>query len=325
MRIIPPNSIVSASFSQNVSDLRARATVVSQESVSGQYADLTAHLGGRIGDAMVGRKALDDIGNQRSLLGIREGRLDLTQKSLGGIQERITGLETQMLSAVGYGDLPAQTLVARDSKAALSDIFSTLNMRHGDRFLFSGDATATQPFGSTEQLLEDVRQIAQNATSPADFETQLDDYFNSPTGGWQTSVYRGSATATDPESVTAIDPALTEVISGLAVMALGGQDDNLSLFRQNPSILSDSASRLGSGSTALTNLRADVGVMQERVSKAQQGLDTEETILNGVYNNMVGRDQYDAATELKQIEASLEAAYTLTSRLSNLNLLNFLR
>ena len=40
---------------------------------------------------------------------------------------------------------------------------------------------------------------------------------------------------------------------------------------------------------------------------------------------MVGRDQYDAASELKQIEASLEAAYTLTARLSNLNLLNFLR
>ncbi|MBY9065773.1 hypothetical protein K1X12_02615 [Hyphomonas sp. WL0036] len=325
MRIIPPNSIVSASFSQSVSDLRARATVVSQESVSGQYADLTAHLGGRIGDAMMGRKALDDIANQRSLLGIREGRLDLTQKSLGGIQERISGLEVQMLSAVGYGDQSAQTLVARDSKAALSDIFSTLNVRHGDRFLFSGDATATRPFDSTEQLLDDVRQIAQTAVSPADFETQLDDYFNSPTGGWQTSVYQGAATATDPESVTAVDPALTEVISGLAVMALSGQDDNISLFRQNPDIVSGSANRLGSGSTALTNLRTDVGVMQERASKAQQGLDTEETILNGVYNNMVGRDQYDAATELKQIEASLEAAYTLTSRLSNLNLLNFLR
>ena len=56
MRIIPPNSVVSASFSQNIADMRARATIVSQESVTGQYADLTKHLGGRIGDAMVSNK-----------------------------------------------------------------------------------------------------------------------------------------------------------------------------------------------------------------------------------------------------------------------------
>ncbi|OYW89412.1 MAG: hypothetical protein B7Z22_00250 [Hyphomonas sp. 32-62-5] len=110
MRIIPPNSIVSASFTQNIADLRARATVVAEESVTGQYADLTKHLGGRIGDAMVGKKALTDIEEQRSLLGIRQGRLDLVQKSLSGIQDRVDGLATQMLSALGTGDFHGQSV-----------------------------------------------------------------------------------------------------------------------------------------------------------------------------------------------------------------------
>lgn len=325
MRIIPPNSIVSASFSQNIADLRARATVVSQESVTGQHSDLTKHLNGRIGDAMTGRKALDDIGNQRSLLSIREGRLDLTQKSLGAVQERISGLDTQMLSTLGYGDVASRTVIARDAKAALSDVFAALNMRHGDRFLFSGDATATQPFGSPDQLITDIRQIAASATDPADFETQLNDYFNTPTGGWQTSIYQGASVSSDGDAVTGADPALIEVVSGLAIMALSGSDDDLPLFKQYPDIVSDGALRLGNGITALVNLRAEVGINQDRVAQLKTGLDTEETILNSVYNSMVGRDQYDAASELKQIEASLEAAYMLTSRLSNLNLMNFLR
>ncbi|ABI76758.1 putative flagellar hook-associated protein FlgL [Hyphomonas neptunium ATCC 15444] len=325
MRIIPPNSIVSASFSQNIADMRARATIVSQESVTGQYADLTKHLGGRIGDAMISDKALLDIEHQRGLLGVREGRLDLTQQSLAGVQERISGLEVQMLTALGVGDVPGKDLVSRDAKAALSDVFSALNSRHGDRFLFSGDETATQPFSNTDQLLADIRQIASTAIDAADFEVQLDDYFQSPTGGWQTSIYGGTSLTSDQDSVTATDPAIVEIISGLAVMAISGSADNLTLLTDFPEIVRESAERIGTGTSALVNLRADVGIIQERVAKAKEALDTEETILNSVHNNIVGRDQYDAASELKQLEASLEAAYVLTSRLSNLSLLNFLR
>jgi flagellar hook-associated protein 3 FlgL len=40
---------------------------------------------------------------------------------------------------------------------------------------------------------------------------------------------------------------------------------------------------------------------------------------------MTTRDQYEAASELKQLETGLEAAYTLTARLSNLSLLNYMR
>lgn len=325
MRVIPPNSIVSASFTQNIADMKARATTVAQESVTGQHADLTKHLGGRIGDAMTSHKALADIADQRGLLSLRAGRLELAQQSLGGIQERISGLEVRMLSALSMGDRPGQDLVARDAEAALKDTFNALNSRHGDRFLFAGDQTATQPLNNPDQLLADILQIANTATSAADFELQLDQYFQSPTGGWLTSIYAGTTTSSDPDAVTATDPAIIEVISGLAVMAISTTSNNIALFDQNPEIVAASAERIGTGSTALVNLRADIGISQERIAKSRESLDTEEAILNTVYNNMVGRDQYAAASELKQLEAGLEAAYLLTARLSNLNLLNFLR
>jgi len=39
----------------------------------------------------------------------------------------------------------------------------------------------------------------------------------------------------------------------------------------------------------------------------------------------VGRDQFEAAAELKQLEVALESSYIITSRLSDLSLSNYLR
>lgn len=40
---------------------------------------------------------------------------------------------------------------------------------------------------------------------------------------------------------------------------------------------------------------------------------------------MFGRDQFEAAGELKALEAQLQASYTITARLSDLTLTNFIR
>jgi flagellar hook-associated protein 3 FlgL len=48
-------------------------------------------------------------------------------------------------------------------------------------------------------------------------------------------------------------------------------------------------------------------------------------VLSAAFNSLTGRDQYEAVTELEQLETNLEAAYLVTTRLSNLTLLNFIR
>jgi len=47
--------------------------------------------------------------------------------------------------------------------------------------------------------------------------------------------------------------------------------------------------------------------------------------MSATFNRLTARDQYEAATELRELERNLEASYLLTSRLSNLSLLNYLR
>jgi flagellar hook-associated protein 3 FlgL len=325
MRITPPNSLISAAFTQNIADLRQSIARSSEEAVTGRYSDLTAHLSGRIGTAMLSQRAVDNITFEREQISLREGRLDVTQRSLTLISERALGIDTDMRAALGTGNFANQGLAARDAKAALEDVFSALNVRYGERYLFSGDATATQPLAGPQNLINDVRSIAAGAADAADFALQLDTYFNDPLGGWLTTIFSGTSVSSDPDAVTANDPALVEMIRGLSVLAISDPAGSPAIISQDPGIVLSATETLSTGLLSLTNLRADRGVIQERVNTLKESLDIEETVLTGAFNALAARDQYEASSALKQLEATLEASYLLTSRLSSLSLLNYLR
>ncbi len=223
------------------------------------------------------------------------------------MQNSVAGVATDMLSALGADHETGIATAARDAKAALDSAFSALNVRHGERYLFSGDATASVPFPDTDQLLADVRQMAIDATDAADFEARIDTYFNDPSGGWQQTIYQGTPTASDSESVPGTDPAITKLISGLAVLAASGPDNGVALLKSENSVIHSATVRLSDGETALTMLRADKGVNQQRIADDLSALDTEETILNEAFNKIAGRDQYEAATELRELESLLPA------------------
>ena len=169
MRIAPANNLISAQFTQTIADLRQSISRTAEEATTGRYSDLTAHLSGRIGSAMLSQKAIEDIAFQREQLSYRETRLDVTQRSLSFVHDRTLSLDTSMREALGTQDLFKQSTTARDAKAALTDVFSSLNVRFGERYLFAGDATATQPLPSPEDLLADMRALAGAAANPADF------------------------------------------------------------------------------------------------------------------------------------------------------------
>ncbi|MDF1805933.1 MULTISPECIES: flagellin [unclassified Hyphomonas] len=318
------SGLMTASLGQHISELRTQIGKTSTEATTGRYEDLTLHLSGRIGKAMLGQKALADISTDREVLNLRASRLSLIQTSLGTVQESSSGIAANMLSAIGGEHETDVGIAARDAKAALSASLSSLNARYGDRFLFAGDATSTLPFSDQSALLADIELIADSATDSADFATQLDDYFTSPTGGWLQNIYQGSTTASDPESVTADNDAIKSLIRDLAVLAISGPDGPLASLDGYKTLVQETSLSLSSSETQITNLRADLGVYEERNAIEQKTLDTEETLLTASFNDLTARDQYEAATELQSLQTTLEASYLITARLSQLSLLNYL-
>ena len=132
MPVTPPGTnIISAQFTQNISDLRKELMRTAEEATTGRYSDLTAQLSGRIGTAMLSKQALDNLTLQRESLNIRAGRLDVAQLSLQTIQNRVQGIDVAMRSA-RCGSETNQRIAAHDAEAALSVTFNVLSARFGN-------------------------------------------------------------------------------------------------------------------------------------------------------------------------------------------------
>lgn len=319
------NGFLNSAVSNNISGLRAQISDRAEEATTGFQSDLVSHLNGRIDQALISQKALNETTADQSRLELRSIRLSITDSTMGSIRDLTEGLTLEMQSAIGVSDTPRQNTVAGEAKEALSEVLSRLNVRHGERYLFSGDATATPPYADAETLLSDIRNISLTATDEADYAAQVQAYFDDPAGGFQTNFYQGAQTASDADAVLSNQQGFADLFQGLALMALSSTTEGQPYARAGTPALEEALSRLEGGRTALVDAQAGVGIRQESIQTEQRLLEREETLLTAAFVDLAGKDQYEAATELKELEANLEASYLLTSRLSNLSILNYLR
>ncbi|MEM9573422.1 MAG: flagellin [Pseudomonadota bacterium] len=322
---ISVNGMLNTAIVNNIGGLREQIEARGEEATTGFQSDLVKHLNGRIDQALLGERAIQDNEDEQSRLGLRSIRLSLTDSTLTSVRELTSGLQIGMLGAIGTGEIESQDLFATQARAALDDALSRMNARNGERFLFSGDATATSPFGPADDLLSDITALATAATDEADFAAQLDTYFDDPAGGFQTSFYRGAQSASDADSVVGNHSAFADMFRGLAVMALSHTSIAVPFVRSDSPAMTTALERLERGRTELVNIQASVGMRQANIANEQELLSRERTLLNQAFTDLAGKDQYEAATQLRELEANLEASYLLTTRLSNLSITNYLR
>ncbi|KEQ09415.1 flagellar hook-associated family protein [Pseudorhizobium pelagicum] len=88
--------------------------------------------------------------------------------------------------------------------------------------------------------------------------------------------------------------------------------------------VSRSTGYIGQAMSGLTGERATLGLSAERVKKADETLDAQMNIIEVHLNDLEAVDAYEASTRVKGLEALVETAYTLTARLQQLSLVNFL-
>ncbi|MEQ3747590.1 MAG: flagellin [Henriciella sp.] len=325
LNLPPLNTLVPSRLDTTITDFRARIDQVAQEAVTGRRGDLVTHLKGNVGRAMLSQQALDNLETEKNHLNLRNARLSLTQQSLSFVKDATEGLGPQMLSAIGAGDEQAQTILSDEARTRLDQTLTTLNTRQGSRYLFAGDATTTPPLPDTARLMDAITTLATNAATIDDLTAAFNTFFDDPNGDWQTGLFAGTSQSSDPDGIVAINPAITDVIKNLAALALTTADLPAATQDIAKDLRSDAALGLTQSTTAMTDLMSQVGLNQSQIDDRLTTLGREEIILSTAFNNLTGRDQYEAVTELEQLETNLEAAYLVTTRLSNLTLLNFIK
>lgn len=321
-------------LNRSVADIKQQADRARTETVTGLVDDLTKESRGDIGGLHLLRKAVDDAQGYQQNLKVSANRAQRTQTVLASLTKESATLATDVLSYIGPQNVDALQASAANAKGALYVVFSNLNTDAGGRALFSGDRPDVSPLADPGELLEDVRQIIAGATDAAAADAALDQYFNDPAGGFATDIYKGGANDGAPveiapgvrvaASVRADAQPIKDLIRGLAVIAnyettpQTGAVDRDALVRAG-------ADRLLTAESNIIDLRSVVGVAEGRIQQRIDEFFSEEQALTSLYNSRTTRDPYEAASALQLLQAQLEASYTITARLSQLSLTNFLR
>ena len=152
-----PDIVSFSRLSRTIADIKDRADTTRIESVTGRRDDVTAATNGNVGGAHLLKKAVDDVRAYQDLLALSRTRTQLVQSALSAVDGEAVRLGGDTLAAIGRTDEAALATLSKDAEAAVTNVFSVLNITQGDRALFSGDATDRLPFGDPAQLIEDVR------------------------------------------------------------------------------------------------------------------------------------------------------------------------
>lgn len=256
------------------------------------------------------------------------------QAALGRIEAEVEGTAPNLLGLATGGSLQDITLAVADAGDRLDQVVTALNTRLAGAALFAGNAPDRPALAPAEEMLAQVRPLAAAAATAGDMIAAVEAWFLAPGGGFETAAWSGGAEAPAPAilgdgiavqtGITARDPALREVLAGLALAALAAEGAGPSGEADRRALVSAAALRLERGEEALIRLRSDLGLSEARIEEARAATEAARSTLEMETARVTGADPYRAATELESVESRLEALYLLTARLSRLSLSEYL-
>ncbi len=91
------------------------------------------------------------------------------------------------------------------------------------------------------------------------------------------------------------------------------------------SVYNRASSLAGAAASEVSQVQARTGIVEQRVTKASERLSMQVDIFTGKLSKMEGIDPYEASTHISSLLSQIETAYTLTSRIQQLSLVNYLK
>lgn len=312
---------------------------LTEELGSGRVTDTGRALGGDF-------TALADLSHRLHLQGvfartIAEAGLEAQarQSALERIEAEIDGVAPHLLALATGGSLQEMALSVADAPDRFAQAVAAVNLRIGDKALFAGDAPDRPALMDADAMLAALRPLAAAAPDAAAMIATVEGWFLDPGAGFETLAWQGGTGPAPPAilgegrveqvGITARDPALREVLAGLALATLvaegTGPGGGPGTEAERRSIVTAAAMRLERGEEALIRLRSDLGASQARIEAARVTAEAARSSAEMEQARLTGADPYRAATDLQAVQTRLEQLYILTARLSRLTLSEYLR
>jgi flagellar hook-associated protein 3 FlgL len=322
--------------------------VAQKEASTWRAADVGLHLGNRTSEVLSLRAQFSQFGSiQQANNGIAI-RMETTQVALDTIIKDAEDLVAQLL---GMRDRTiGSDVIQSQGKTRLQALMEVLNTALDGAHLFSGVNTQDKPIVDYYGPGTPSNKAGIDAAFLAEFGFSQDDpnvetidaaslqtfldgafaqRFEEP--AWSAEWSNASDTVIHdmislteriPTSVTANDESirkLTKAYTMLAELGINGMND------QAYGVLVDEATRLiGEAVPGLATLQAQLGNSQERLTKANEKIERQVSVLNERIANMEAVDPYEAQVRVNELKTRIETSYELTVRVQNLSLLNYL-
>ncbi|MBB4659617.1 flagellin [Parvularcula dongshanensis] len=324
-----PDALFLGSLHRTSTRLRTELSRASAEMVSGERQDLSRTLGARAGELALVNKALGDVDASASRMALAQNRLRLAGDAVGTVREMIDGYGARALTDVTLGGAAGLIETSNTARALLSQTVTTLNVQHGGRTLFAGDATDGRALADAGAILDSVRAELTGAADAAELDARLTAFF-AEGGGFDTQVYMGGTGSAGgvalsdgsvvPFAARADSQAVRNTIEGLVRLALGPE-----LGEGGVEWTRAAAGKLEAAGQGLVAEAAANGLAANRLDAEAEAKAAERLVLTATRESLAGRDAFEAAAEVQRLEAQLEAAYTVTARLSRLSFTDYMR
>lgn len=315
-------------------DLRRDADTARQEAVTGRLADPARARGGRVSELAGIERALATLAQHGEILDLAESRAAVIQGSLDALRNLAVDLHADGTTALAANGGVVSGTVSAAARQALGAAVSALNASSAGRGLFSGDAGGGAIASADAVFAASLAALEAGPTSGAGY-ANLTVEFTAAGGLFDTAFYtggRGDAPASEIAEGERIAFApranaapFRTLLRDLAALAAAFDPASAIAEDERRGLAERAVDGLRNVVGDLAALSGRTGIAEERMAVVRARHNASSAALTRAYNALAGRDQFEAAAELTELEAQLETAYLTTARLSNLSLAAFLR
>lgn len=312
---------------------------------TGRFADTNSALGASVSRNLDWRNEIERLQTALKRNDIRSGRASVTQSGIEAIKGQADYLMKTLVGA--RSAISGPQLAKTAGQNALQGVLEALSSNYAGQYVFSGMTPDGPPVSSYEgqapQSAFDAAFLAEFGFAKTDPQAasitppqmqaflggRFDDIFKDPdwTANWSTSSSANQKARIDAGTLldsdaNANEAAFRQVLkASVAAYELGGTAIGQGTFQV---VVDAAASHLSAGVTGLGDVQARVGFAEQSIAQANTRMITKKTLLETSVTKTEGVSQYDAATRINALMAQLEASYSVTARISQLSLLNYL-
>ncbi|WP_412051150.1 MULTISPECIES: flagellar hook-associated family protein [unclassified Hoeflea] len=344
------NLAVQSAMRLTISRGQSEIQKLQKEVVSGRYADIGISLGAQTSNSISLNR---DVTRMKTILdsnALVTQRMSASQAALGMMADNAQNMLEAFISANGADDADRLAIARREVETALNGFTTAANTSSNGEYLFSGINTDVRPVddyqaaGSAAKAAFDALffgefLFTQDDPAAADITVAemdhfivnvLEPAFNSGPD-WNNSWSNASDTniSSRIQNNEVVESSTNANSSGMRNFALAAV---IGMELLDLPIASDVRSAVnthaihyaGLAVTGIDNQRGNLGVSENRVAKANVSLQSQINIVNLHIGDIEGVDAYEASTRMTSLLAQVETSYTLTARIQQLNLTNYL-